>query len=70
MDRIDIVLELQRTLMKRFDALGEKVAEHVLASSVRFTKIESTIRLRSRIGGALVAILPAIVVAIYFLLTF
>ena len=70
MDRLDIVLTLQRDLNDKFDSLGEKVAEHVLASSVRFTKIESTIRLRSRIGSALAVLLPALAVAIYFLLTF
>ena len=66
--RIDIIVGLQRDLNDKFDDLGEKVAEHNLASSVRFVKIESTIRLRSRIGAALTVLLPALASAIYFLL--
>ena len=69
-DRIDIILSNQDRILKKFDTLEEKVTGHILASSVRFTKVESTIRLRSRIGAAVVALLPAMAGAIYFLLRF
>lgn len=77
LDKLDLLLELNKqqntniTEVKQdIKSLEKKVDNYAISTEQRLTSVESTVRLRSRIGGAIVALLPAIAVAVYFLLQF
>lgn len=77
LDKLDLLLELNKqqniniTEVKQdIKSLEKKVDNYAISTEQRLTSVESTVRLRSRIGGAIVALLPAVAVAIYFLLQF
>ena len=74
-DRLDLLVELNKqqndniTEVKQdVKTLEKKVDNYALTTERRLTSVESSVRLRSRIGGAIVALLPAVAVAVYFLL--
>ena len=76
-DRLDLLLELNQQqngniaeVKTDVKNLEKKVDHYTLRTEQRLTVVESTVRLRSRIGAAIVALLPAVVVAVYFLLQF
>ena len=75
--KIDLLLALNRQsndnikeVKTDIKTLEKKVDHYTLRTEQRLTSVESTVRLRSRIGAAIAALLPAIVVAVYFLLQF
>lgn len=73
-DRIDMLLAMQgetqddvRELGKKIDNVDAKVGSYSLQTEARLTKVESRVSLRSRVGAAVVALLPALGIAVYFL---
>ena len=77
LDKLDLLLELNEqqnvniTEVKQdIKALEKKVDNYAISTEQRLTSVESTVRLRSRIGSAIVVLLPAVAAAIYFLLQF
>ena len=69
-DRIDMLLAMQTRTHDAVTTLDEKVETHILSTEGRLTSVESRLRLRSRIGGAIVVLLPALVAAFYLLIPF
>lgn len=69
-DRIDMLLAMQTRTHDAVTTLDEKVETHILSTEGRLTSVESSLRLRSRIGGAIVVLLPALVAAFYLLIPF
>ena len=75
MEKLDLILQMQqntrgdiKNLDRKFDHLDGKVESYILSTEGRLTKVESRLSLRSRIGGAIAVLLPAIATALYFLI--
>ena len=69
-DKLDLIYDTVKYNRKKLDTLEEKVDNHILHTSERLGDVESTVRLRSRIGLAIAAFLPALATLIYLLLRF
>jgi hypothetical protein len=76
-DRIDMLLAMQgetqddiRDLHTKIDTVNEKVGSYSLQTETRLTKVESVVSLRNRVGAAVVALLPALGMAVYFLIQY
>ena len=74
-DKLDLLLELNKKQDGHITAVGDsvirlekKVDRYSLQTERRLTSVESSVRLRSKVGGAIAALLPAIAIAVYFLL--
>lgn len=75
LDKLDLLVQLNKqqdaniTEVKQdIKSLEKKVDNYAISTEQRLTLVESTVHLRSRIGGAIVVLLPAVAVAVYFLL--
>lgn len=62
--KLDLILEMQRETRDDVKDIRKCFIEH----EHRITKVEGSVKLRSRIGIALAGALPAISIAIYFLI--
>lgn len=69
-DKLELIYDTVKYNRKKLDSLEEKVDNHILHSTERLVSVEHSVRLRSRIGLAIAAFLPALAGLIYLLLRF
>ena len=67
-DKIDLIYDTVKYNRGKLDTLEEKVDNHILHTTERLGPVEHTVRLRSRIGLAIAAFLPALATLVYLLL--
>jgi hypothetical protein len=67
-DKIDLIYDLVQKVDSKVDGIDEKLDNHRVDTEHRITKVEQDVKLKTKVGGAIAAALPALAALAYFII--